>query len=466
MNVFKLSFLTILCLLFSLTQAQTTLYQSSQERQNTDTILAAVVQVQPQNADGNWSGERGSGSIIDPAGLILTNYHVVADAQNQPYGRHTIVVTVDLFSEPQPKYIAEYAAGDESLDLAILKIVSDVNGNQVNNLPYIPISDYRSLYPNDVISIWGYPLIGGNTITSSRGVISGFTGEDYVSAGDRWIKTDGKFDGGNSGGAAINVSGQLVAVPTILVGQRRDTGIIETQNFLRPASFATPLIESARTSATSFVQPTSITVVPTTEVTTNEATTAVTTQPAPLIQSIQVQPVQQPTVTTTPAPVVATPTPEENLSTQEAVGIVEADNPKAYKLAVGLFQQGDGAMTILADTLYAKGYPVGLDTFDSHVVVFVGPVIRRNEINVMQKALNSLGYQVELYGGPAGSRAPQSQFAPPSLSDMVENCSPGNSNNGKGKGKGNGNGQNNRNCNSGQDGGQGNGQGNGRGKNN
>lgn len=456
MNAIKLAMLVAIGLIVSFSQAQTTLYQSAQERENTNTILASVVQIQPQNADGNWSGERGSGSIVDPSGLILTNYHVVADAQNQPYGKHTIVVTVDLFSEPQAKYIAEYAAGDQALDLAILRIVSDVNGNQVNNLPYIPISDYRNLYPNDVISIWGYPLIGGNTITSSRGVISGFTGEDYVSAGDRWIKTDGKFDGGNSGGAVINVSGQLVAVPTILVGQRRDTGIIETQNFLRPASFATPLITSAKATSTSFVQPTSINVVPIAE-----PTTTVTAQPTPLIQPIQPtvnQPITQPIAQPTPTVVEAAPAIQENLTTQEAVGIVTVDNPKAYKLAVGLFQQGDTALTSLADTLYAKGYPVGLDNFDGNVVVFVGPVIRRNEINIMQKALTGLGYQVEIYGGPAGNRAPQSQFAPPTVSE-AEEC-PNNQGNGKGnsKGKGNGNGQNNANCNPGQ--------GNGRGRGN
>lgn len=457
MKSLRITLCLLLVLLYTLVVlqigfAQTSLYQSPQTRENTNTILASVVQIQPQTADGNWSGERGSGSIIDPSGLILTNYHVVADAQNQPYGKHTIVVTVDLFSEPQPKYIAEYAAGDASLDLAILRIVSDVNGALVSNLPHIPISDYRSLYPNDVISIWGYPLIGGNTITSSRGVISGFTGEDYVSAGDRWIKTDGKFDGGNSGGAAVNVSGQLVAVPTILVGQRRDTGIIETQNFLRPANFATPLIETARTGATRFVQPTSINVVPIAE-----ATNTANSQPAPLIQPVQTQPVQtQPAQTATVA--------EENLTTQEAIGIVAVDNPKAYKLAVGLFQENDPALTSLADTLYSKGYPIGLDNYNGNIVVFVGPVIRKNEINVMQKALNDLGYQVDLYGGPASSNAPQSQFAPPTLSD--DNCQGqgnGNNGNGKGNGRGNGNGLNNTNCSPGN---SGNGNGKGRGNGN
>ncbi len=435
MNAQNVGLLIIVTFVFSFSQAQTSLYQSTQNRDNTNAILASIVQIQSQTPDGNWSGERGSGSVVDPSGLILTNYHVIADAQNQPYQKHTIVVTVDLFSEPQPKYIAEYAAGDADLDLAVLRIVSDIDGTQVGNLPYIPISDYRSLYPNDVISIWGYPLIGGNTITSSRGVISGFTGEDFVSAGDRWIKTDGKFDGGNSGGGALNIEGYLVAVPTILVGQKRETGIIETQNFLRPASYANTLIQTAKTSALTFVQPTSINVVPIAE-----PSNTVGTQPTPLIQPVQVQPIQVEPVQV--EPVQTSSALQEILTVQESVGIVAADNPKAYKLAVGLFQQNDPALTNLADTLYAKGYPVGLDSYDNNTVVFVGPIIRRNEINVLQKALTNLGYQVELYGGPAGLNAPQSQFAPPSATD-VENCSPP----GQSKGKGNGNSQNKGNCN-------------------
>jgi S1-C subfamily serine protease len=63
---------------------------------------------------------------------------------------------------------------------------------------------------NDDLFIVGFPSIGGDSVTFSRGIVSGFIQEDGV----RWIKTDAQISGGNSGGPAFNSKGELVGVPT------------------------------------------------------------------------------------------------------------------------------------------------------------------------------------------------------------------------------------------------------------
>src|SRR5690606_30985477 len=66
----------------------------------------------------------------------------------------------------------------------------------------------------DDLYILGYPAIGGDTITFTRGLVAGFTGDSQL--GTRaWIKTDAAISGGNSGGLAANAAGQLIGVPTI-----------------------------------------------------------------------------------------------------------------------------------------------------------------------------------------------------------------------------------------------------------
>ena len=71
-----------------------------------------------------------------------------------------------------------------------------------------------SIHVGDHLSIFGFPTIGGNTITFTSGNFAGWTPEDQV--GDRaWMKLDATIAGGNSGGLAANDNGQIIGVPTI-----------------------------------------------------------------------------------------------------------------------------------------------------------------------------------------------------------------------------------------------------------
>jgi hypothetical protein len=154
-------------------------------------------------------GYVGSGTLISSDGLILTNAHVADPTAVGDPESHPDALAVGMVSfEDKPAvfaYRAEVVAIDGYLDLAVIRIVSALDGSAINSsdlhLPYVPLGDSDQVHVGDHINIYGFPAIGGETITYTDGNISGFTAEDQV--GDRaWIKTDATISGGNSGGLA------------------------------------------------------------------------------------------------------------------------------------------------------------------------------------------------------------------------------------------------------------------------
>lgn len=135
------------------------------------------------------------------------------------------------------------------------------------NLPYVQLGNSDSVHVGDTINIFGFPAIGGNTITFTKGIVSGFSSEDQL--GDRaWIKTDATISGGNSGGLAADANGHIIGVPTIAAASRdtetsdcrqvQDTngdGTVDQNdscvpiggflNGIRPVNLAQPLIDAA-----------------------------------------------------------------------------------------------------------------------------------------------------------------------------------------------------------------------------
>ena len=188
-----------------------------------DNLIAATVQIYGLfNKNGNLvPGYVGSGTIISSDGLILTNAHVADPAAVGDPESHPDALAIGLVSsEDQPpvfSYRAEVAAIDGYLDLAVIRIVSALDGGSINSsdlhLPFVPLADSDQVHVGDHVNIYGFPAIGGETITYTDGNVSGFTAEDEV--GNRaWIKTDATIAGGNSGGMAVNSAGQLIGVPT------------------------------------------------------------------------------------------------------------------------------------------------------------------------------------------------------------------------------------------------------------
>jgi S1-C subfamily serine protease len=211
-----------------------------------------------------WTG---SGSIVSSDGLILTNAHVVDDRYDE-YSVLGIATTDRTDEPPELVYLAEIEAVDYGLDLAVIRIVSDLDGNSVDlNLPWVELGDSDVIEIGGKLRILGYPGIGGDTITFTEGAVSGFTQERSVE-GRAWIKTDATIAGGNSGGMAANEAGQLIGVPTRASGGS-DNQIVDCRpvadtnrdgyvddldtcvpiggfiNGLRPVNLALPLIEAA-----------------------------------------------------------------------------------------------------------------------------------------------------------------------------------------------------------------------------
>ena len=211
----------------------------------------------------------GSGSVISPTGQILTNAHVVEQDPACTYDQLGVAFVDATDEPPSLQYLAEVVAFDEFLDLAVVQITTDVFGNETGGLtlPYVSTGDSNTVALGDPLRILGFPGIGGDTITFTRGAVSGFVAERGVDDVRAWIKTDATIAGGNSGGMAVNDAGELVAVPTTAGAGDADTtdcrviedtngdGFIDDSdgcipiggfiNGLRPVNLAVQLIEQS-----------------------------------------------------------------------------------------------------------------------------------------------------------------------------------------------------------------------------
>lgn len=169
-------------------------------------IIQSIVQVVVQE-DGDDCAA-GSGSVIIDSNYVLTNYHVVEDDENCKIDA-IFVETIDKIDlAPVRTHRAEIIAVNKNADLAILKITPIANFKVQLNPVKIAI---EALLGEELIAI-GFPAIGGDSVTVTKGEISGFS--NY--AGVRWIKSSISISAGNSGGGAFNASGELIGVPTVL----------------------------------------------------------------------------------------------------------------------------------------------------------------------------------------------------------------------------------------------------------
>jgi S1-C subfamily serine protease len=217
----------------------------------------------------SWSG---SGTIISPDGVILTNAHLVLGPPGIPVQVDYFIIslTIDADQPPIDSFIADKIYADKDLDLALLRITTDLRYKDVDPdnlfLTSVPLGDSDQLQLGDPLIFLGYPAIGGETITVLHGTVGGFTlmrNSDELS----FIKTSASITGGASGGLALDQYGRMVAIPTQLgyggedyivdcevVADTNQDATINTNDFcvpaggyinaLRPINLAKPMIES------------------------------------------------------------------------------------------------------------------------------------------------------------------------------------------------------------------------------
>ncbi len=205
-------------------------------------LQQATVQITVEGDDGLQI--TGSGSIVSANGLILTNAHVVYDSDAEAYydadGGATISVTTDPRQPAEPRYAARVVQIDPEADVAVLKVTARSDGvalgRGIKLSPVFALADSDSVDIGDPLRVFGFPGVGGDSVTLTRGVVSGFLPFDGLSL----IKTDAQFTHGSSGGAAVNDAGDLIGIPS--AGVVDDAGRV---GYVVPVDAARPLSRKA-----------------------------------------------------------------------------------------------------------------------------------------------------------------------------------------------------------------------------
>ena len=139
----------------------------------------------------------GTGFIIDPSGIIITNNHVIDNADE-------IMIKMSDGREFEAKLIGK----DSKLDLAVLKVESD------KPLPFVRFGDDSKSRIGDWVLAIGNPYSLGGTITA--GIISARNRDINSGPYDKYIQTDASINRGNSGGPMFNMKGEVIGINTAI----------------------------------------------------------------------------------------------------------------------------------------------------------------------------------------------------------------------------------------------------------
>ena len=150
-----------------------------------------------QNPTAPGRANMGSGVIVSPRGYILTNHHVVENAD-------TIQVTL----ADGRRTSARLLGVDPDTDLAVLQIA-------IGEVPAITIGDSNAIFVGDTVLAIGNPFGVGQTVTS--GIVSALGRTQLgINTYENFIQTDAAINPGNSGGALVDVNGDLVGINTAI----------------------------------------------------------------------------------------------------------------------------------------------------------------------------------------------------------------------------------------------------------
>jgi serine protease Do len=166
----------------------------------------------------------GSGFIIDPAGFVVTNNHVIADADE-----------INVILNDGTKLKADLVGKDTKSDLALLRVHTD------KPLKAVKFGDSNKLRLGEWVIAIGNPFSLGGTVTA--GIVSARDRDINSGPYDNYIQTDAAINRGNSGGPLFNLDGEVIGINTAIISPSGGSiGI----GFAVPSDTAMPVIDQLR----------------------------------------------------------------------------------------------------------------------------------------------------------------------------------------------------------------------------
>jgi Do/DeqQ family serine protease len=183
---------------------------------------------------GRSQSSLGSGVIVDPSGLVITNNHVIENMNE-----------VKVALADRREFAADILLRDPRTDIAVLKL------KDASNLQAVELGDSEALQVGDLVLAIGNPFGVGQTVT--QGIVSALARTQVgISDYQFFIQTDAAINPGNSGGALIDMNGRVVGINTAIYS--RSGGSIGI-GFAVPSSMVRVVLNSARGGAKNVVRP-------------------------------------------------------------------------------------------------------------------------------------------------------------------------------------------------------------------
>ena len=189
----------------------------------------------PDGGPGDFRQQSlGSGFVLDPAGYVMTNYHVIMQEDEDASGQDHPVDRIHVFihGDDDPKgYVAKVVGYDRPTDLAVIKI------NAGRALPTVQFGDSDRMRVGDWVLAVGSPF--GLEATVTAGIVSAKDRRDIEQGVEgqfkRFIQTDAAINPGNSGGPLVNLASQVIGINTAIATRR---GVSDGVGFAMPSNVA------------------------------------------------------------------------------------------------------------------------------------------------------------------------------------------------------------------------------------
>ncbi len=238
----------VVCLSLLLTMGNSLLAPAALAFTPSQQLIGSIVKIYGQVYDPETDTYEdtvfGSGFFVENTNdRIVTNGHVVLTDSYEPFDRYVICQSFSAADTPKCLYTAEVEIADYDNDLALLRLNRTNPEGETVPLPTVTpphFGNSDNLQLGGEINVLGYPDVGKETITQTKGSISGFLSENINGTPTKvWIKSDAKINPGNSGGAAFDADGNLIGIPTQV-----EFGF-DALGYIRPSNFISAWIKNA-----------------------------------------------------------------------------------------------------------------------------------------------------------------------------------------------------------------------------